>query len=255
MAQPDAPSAQNTFNFSNSSVGNASGSGSIYYYEATKKPLILDSSDDAKKTILFLSANPISTHQLRLDEEIREIEAGLQRSKYRDRFELKQRWALRPIDLQRALLDYKPQIVHFSGHGMGRAIAEPSVEATREISLAEQADVFEEGLVLEDATGQPKLLRTVALAALFKLFANSVECLVLNACYSEQQAQAIAQHIPYVIGMSEAIGDRAAIEFAIGFYDALGAGESVTRAYKLGCIAIQMADITEHLTPTIIQKS
>ena len=158
MAQPDAPSAQNTFNISNSSVGNMVGSGSIYHYEATKKPLIIDSSDDAKKTILFLAANPISTHQLRLDEEIREIEAGLQRSRYRDRFELKQRWALRPTDLRRALLDYKPQIVHFAGHGTGRATVEQSIEVTREISFAGQADIFEEGLVLEDATGRPKLV-------------------------------------------------------------------------------------------------
>ena len=77
---------------------------------------------------------------------------------------------------------------------------------------------------------------------------------MLNACYSEQQAKAIAQHIPYVIGMNQAIGDRAAIEFAIGFYDALGAGESVDFSYKLGCNAIQMAGIAEHLTPMLVEK-
>ena len=255
MAQPDAPSAQNNFDISNSSVVNIAGSGSIYHYEATKKPLILDSSDDAKKTILFLAANPISTHQLRLDEEIREIEEGLQRSRYRDRFELKQRWALRPTDLRRALLEYKPQIVHFAGHGTGRAISEPSVENQREISFAEQAEVFEEGLVLEDAIGQPKLVRTEALAALFELFADSVECVVLNACYSERQAKAIAQYIPYVIGMSRAIGDRAAIEFSIGFYDVLGAGESIDRAYMLGCVAIRMSGIAKHLIPILMKKA
>jgi hypothetical protein len=43
---------------------------------------------------------------------------------------------------------------------------------------------------------------------------------VLNACYSEIQANAIVQHIDYVIGMSQAIGDTAAIKFAMGFYDA-----------------------------------
>jgi hypothetical protein len=32
------------------------------------------------------------------------------------------------------------------------------------------------------------------------------------------QAEAIVKHIPYVIGMSKAIGDKAAIEFAVGFY-------------------------------------
>jgi hypothetical protein len=68
------------------------------------------------------------------------------------------------------------------------------------------------------------------------------------------QAAAISQHIPYVIGMNQAIGDRAAIEFAVGFYDALGAGRSVEFAYELGCSAIGMAGISEQLTPVLRRK-
>jgi hypothetical protein len=64
----------------------------------------------------------------------------------------------------------------------------------------------------------------------------------------------VAQHIPYVIGMNQAIGDRAALEFAVGFYDALGAGRSVEFAYNLGCSAIQLAGIAEHLTPVLKRK-
>lgn len=254
MTQPDGSSAQNTFNISNSSVGNVVGSGSIHHYEAAGKSLASDVSNAPQKTILFLAANPISTHQLRLDEEIREIEAGLQRSRYRDRFILQQRWALRPMDLRRALLECKPQIVHFAGHGIGRTTAAQTVETNRKISFADGTEVFDEGVVLEDTAGQPKLVRTEALSALFELLANSVECVVLNACYSEQQAKAIAQHVPYVIGMNQAIGDRAAIEFSIDFYDALGAGESIDRAYQLGAVAIRMAGISEHLTPIVVKR-
>jgi hypothetical protein len=270
MTQPNAESGQNIFNISGSSIGNVVGSGSIHYNEAPDKAvvseaIISETSAEPKKVLLFLAANPTDTYKLRLDEEVREIEAGLRRSQYRDRFELKQQWAVRPIDLRRAMLDCKPQIVHFSGHGIGQSTrdgvreasqreafqGDRSAEATREISLADDAAAFDEGLVLEDATGQAKLVSTEALSALFELFADSVECVVLNACYSERQASAIAQHIPYVIGMNQAIGDRAAIEFAVGFYDALGAGESVMRAYKLGRVAIQMLGISEHLTPTL----
>jgi len=93
-----------------------------------------------------------------------------------------------------------------------------------------------------------------ALAGLFELFADQVQCVVLNACYSDVQAVAIARHIPYVIGMNAAIGDRAAIEFAISFYDALGAGREIPFAYKLGCNAIQLAGIPESLTPVLHQK-
>jgi hypothetical protein len=265
MTQANSDSAQNTFNISNSPITNLSGSGSIYYSE-TANSETANSETAAQlskgvgpptRVILFLAANPVSTKPLRLDEEVREIESGLQRSKHRDRFELKQQWAVRPRDLQRAMLDYRPQIVHFSGHGVGQTTSHLTAESIREISIdngepANFESTTQAGLVLEDPTGQPKLVSTESLSALFELFADSVNCVLLNACYSEQQARAIAQHIPYVIGMNQAIGDRAAIEFAVGFYDALGAGESVERAYKLGCVAIQLSDIPEHLTPKLI---
>lgn len=183
------------------------------------------------KTILILSANPRGTDPLRLDEEVREIKAGMQRSRYRDRFVLEYQLAARPRDVQRAMLDYKPQIVHFCGHGAG-----------------------DKGLVLEDDAGKIKAVSTQALAALFELFASQVECVLLNACYSEVQAQAIAQHIKAVVGMNQAIGDRAAIEFATSFYDALGAGESVGFAFRSGKIAVQWAGIPEEKTPVLIQK-
>ena len=181
--------------------------------------------------ILILAANPKGTTPLRLDEEVREIDAGLERALHRDQFVLEQKWAVRPRDIQRAMLDINPSIVHFSGHGTG-----------------------DEGLVFEDETGQAKLVDGEALAGLFDLFADQVECVVLNGCYSEVQALAIAQHVNYVIGMKKAIGDRAAIEFAVGFYDALGSGRSVEFAYKFGCAAIRLAGIPEQLTPTLKKK-
>ncbi|GAX43823.1 GUN4 domain-containing protein [Tolypothrix sp. NIES-4075] len=183
------------------------------------------------KKILVLSANPKGTKPLRLGEEIREIKDGLRRARERERFIIESAEAVRYRDIRRAILDYEPHIVHFSGHGL------------------------EEGLVFEDETGREKLVEPQALAGLFKLFADQVECVLLNACYSEHQAKAIAQHINYVIGMSHAIGDKAAIEFAVGFYDALLARRSVEIAYQFGCNAIQMASIPEHLTPKLLKQA
>ncbi|NMG06433.1 CHAT domain-containing protein [Brasilonema sp. UFV-L1] len=184
-----------------------------------------------QQKILILTANPTNTSRLRLDEEVREIDEGLRRANKREKFKLEQRWAVRPRDIQRAMLDTNPQIAHFSGHGTG-----------------------DEGLVFEDETGQIKLVNGLALAELFSLFAEQLECVVLNGCYSEVQANAIAQHIPYVIGMNKAIGDKAAIEFAVGFYNALGAGKSVEFAYKFGCAAVRLAGIPEQLIPILKKK-
>ena len=183
------------------------------------------------RTILILAANPKDTPRLRLDEEVREIDNGLRRARKRDEFNLKQLWAPRPKDIRRAMLDYKPNIVHFCGHGEGA-----------------------EGIAFEDETGHTRLVRAEVLAEFFELFANYVECVFLNACYSEIQARAIAQHINYVIGVKEGIGDATAIRFAVAFYDALGAGESFEFAYKLARNAIQWADIPENLTPVLIKS-
>ncbi|MEJ6486844.1 AAA-like domain-containing protein [Nostoc punctiforme UO1] len=181
-----------------------------------------------KKKILIVSANPKNTDRLRLDEEVREIQAGLERSKKRDEFEIIPKFAVRPQDLRRALLDYEPEIVHFSGHGAST-----------------------QGLVLENDSGQAQLVSTEALTRLFGLFQDKVECVLMNACYSEVQAQAIFQHIDYVVGMNQEIGDEAAIEFAVGFYDALGADKSYEVAYEFGCISIDLKSIPESSAPVL----
>jgi hypothetical protein len=183
------------------------------------------------KTILILAANPLNRPQLRLDQEIREIEGGLERADKRDRFILEQKLATRPVDVRRAMLHFKPNIVHFCGHGSG-----------------------DEGIAFEDSNGQAILVSSIALAGLFELFADRVECVVLNACYSETQAEAIAKHIPYVIGMRQAIGDTAAIEFAVAFYDALGAGEGIEFAYRLACNAILWLLLPVDLMPVLMKK-
>ncbi len=190
--------------------------------------IALDLDHSMSKTILLLAASPVDQAKLRLDVEAREIDEGLRRSQHRDQFQLEKQGAVRTDDLRRALLDNKPQIVHFCGHGSG-----------------------EDGLVFEDQQGKTQLVSTDALANLFELFAGEIECVVLNACYSEVQAKAIVQHVGYVIGMNKAIGDKAAIKFSIGFYDALGGGRSVEEAYKFGCNAIQSEGIPEHLTPVL----
>lgn len=184
-----------------------------------------------RNRILFLAADPTDASRLRLGEELREIQEELQLARLREHFELHQRMSVRPADISQALLDVQPQIVHFSGHGTSSG-----------------------ALCFENQVGDTHPIQPDALAALFEQFANQVKCMVLNACYSEAQANAIAEHIGYVIGMNQAIGDKAAIAFSVGFYQALGAGRTIEEAYKLGCVQIRLQGIPEHLTPVFIKK-
>ena len=185
-----------------------------------------------KQRILILAANPVGPGPLRLDEEVREIQLGLRRSIGECVFEIHQAWAPRPRDVRRALLDYSPEFVHFCGHGAG-----------------------DEGLIFENDSGEPHLISTEALAGLFELFSAQIKCVVLNACYSDLQARAIAQHIEAVVGMQRAIGDQSAVEFAIGFYDAIAASRPPSEAFRFGCNAIQLAGAEGHLIPSLLLQS
>ncbi len=184
------------------------------------------------QTILFLAANPKNTNPLRLDEECRDIAAGLERSQHRDQFRFQSKWAVRVKDLRRAMLDWEPQILHFSGHGLG-----------------------EGGLVFENETGNAQRVSGSALAGLCQL-CPGLNCVVLNGCYSTAQAQEIQQYVPYVIGMNSAIADKAARVFAEAFYDALGAGRPVESAYDVGVNALELEGLaSEASIPVLLAQS
>lgn len=181
--------------------------------------------------MLFLSADPSDVSRLRLGEEFREIQEKLQLSKERSRFKLEQRTSVRPADISQAMLDLQPQIVHFAGHGTSDG-----------------------ELCFENSSGSMHPISANAMATLFEQFSSNLECVILNACYSENQAKAISNHIKYVIGMAKEIGDKAAISFAIGFYQAIGAGRTIEDAYKLGCVQIRLMGIDESLTPILLTR-
>jgi hypothetical protein len=178
--------------------------------------------------ILFLAANPKDTDQLRLDEEIRGIKQSLRQAEFRDMFEIEQEWAVRVSDLQGHLLRHKPDIVHFSGHG----------------SLSSE-------IILEDNIGNSQPLSVRALSQLFSILKDNIRCVVLNACYSKEQAHAIAKHIDCVIGMSSAIGDLAAKSFSVAFYQALGFGRDVKTAFDLGSLQIGLESLDEQDIPKL----
>ncbi|WP_243146728.1 hypothetical protein [Scytonema sp. UIC 10036] len=98
------------------------------------------------------------------------------------------------------------------------------------------------------------------LVALFELHSNYVKCVLLNTCYSSKAAEAISQHINYVIGMNQPIDDKAAIKFAKGFYDGLGYKildnqDMFQRAFNEGMVAIQMEDLSQGSIPVLKKNS
>ena len=169
--------------------------------------------------ILFFGANPEGLPRLRIDEEIREIQQTIKQGRERDRLSVQTEWAVRPRDITQALIDYEPHFVHFAGHGGG---SEGSYAA-------------------EDDLGYAQVIPVDGLVHAFKAVGGNVQCVIVNACSTDRLAQALTAVVPCVIGMRQPVGDRSAIRFSIGFYQALAAGMPVETAFDLGVAQLRMA--------------
>lgn len=168
--------------------------------------------------VLFFGANPPGTRSLRIDEEIREIQQTIRQGRERDNIKVETEWAVRPHDITRALIDFRPHFVHFAGHGGGE-----------EGSFAAEGD-----------TGFAHVIPVEGLVQAFRAVGREVRCVIVNACQTERLARALALVVPYVIGMRQPVGDRSAIRFSIGFYQALAAGEPVETAFEVGKAQLMM---------------
>jgi hypothetical protein len=180
--------------------------------------------------ILFLSANPSDAQQLQVLRECNDIDEKLRTAAYRDQFDLIQRHAITVDKLVEVLLRFEPQIMHFSGHGTNNS-----------------------ALVFQNAEGKAKVVPPSALTELFRIVNKNknIQCVFLNACYSEFQAEAISKYVDCVIGMSEAITDTAARDFAAYFYQALGFGQSVQDAFDLGVVQLKLFNISDEHIPKL----
>lgn len=181
--------------------------------------------------VLVVSANPVGTTQLALDEEVREITAGVRATPGRDVVELRSAWAMRPGDLLRELNEHAPAVLHFSGHGTadGR-------------------------LVFVNAAGSAQPVTGDAIAAAITSAGETVRVVVLNACFSAELAHALMRFVDIAVGMDRPIGDDAARVFAQAFYAALGYGSSVGRAFEQARAALMLEGIPEERTPQLVAR-
>src|SRR5712691_5673116 len=181
--------------------------------------------------ILFVAANADPDTPLAVDDEFRRIVVMIRASDARDQLQLLPCLAARPGDLQQGLLEHRPHVVHFSGHGNDRQ------------------------LLLCDDQGKPKLVSAEALRDLFESIEHQVRLVVLNACSTSKLASALVEQVDCAVGMRLPIGDKAAVTFAAALYRALGfPGRSVQEAFALGRNMLLLEGIPEEKTPELFAR-
>jgi tetratricopeptide (TPR) repeat protein len=201
--------------------------------------------------ILVVAANPLGSSALKLDHEVKTIKEALKRSRNRDNFDVDYQLAATPSELSRALLDFEPHILHFSGHGAGeKGLLFVSDESMGSLYRSDSGEVRSRST----DSNEIKFVPAQPLANLLKLCEDHLECVVLNACYSDVQGNAISANIPFTIGMRDQVADHVAIKFSQGFYDAIGAGKSYEKAFEWGKVAISFDLADEEAAKILILR-
>jgi hypothetical protein len=172
--------------------------------------------------LLFLNADPRGTERLRIGAETREILARLREARAESADDFVQRLGVRPEDIQHALDEVRPDIVHFSGHGGPDG-----------------------NLCFESADGGSQPVAKEHLVEAFRALRHRIRLVVLNACHSQPLAELIADHIDCAIGTGDEILDEAAIDFAAELYRALYAGHPVATAFALAQNQLRLKGMPE----------
>jgi NTP pyrophosphatase (non-canonical NTP hydrolase) len=170
----------------------------------------------ARVRILIVHASPTDEVDLRVSTEVREIRAAIQLAGRQREIEIDDLPAATTDDLRRALLSKEYEIVHFAGHANS------------------------ESIVLENRDGLSAVVKLADLAELLTRH-PSVRCVVLNAC--ESLATLTASIAPFTVGMEVSVDDQSAIEFAVGFYDAVARGKDIEFAVAEGKDAARLKQL------------
>ncbi len=198
--------------------------------------------------VLLFAANPPGTAPLDLAREFREIDEEVGRSPFRSAVELILVPGTRPVDLLRKLNENQPQVVHFSSHGDPDEIVlesdDPEADASglagSSLRSADERDMKkvvrpDEVETCDASPGPPAGVSKSALVSVLRSCdEGNLRLVVLNACHTRSQAEALTEVVDCVVSMNRTISDRAAIKFAASFYGALAFGRSVQNAFEQG---------------------
>lgn len=201
--------------------------------ETANKPE--NKTENTVKKILFFASSPINESRMQVEREATKIKEKHEASTHRANYEIIQNFATTPQRFLKLLLSEKPYILHFSGHGQA------SNDKTRG------------GLVLSDDQNYSQVVSAQTFARLFADLDFRVKCVIFNACYSEEHAQALLPYVDHVIGMNTAVKDSAAIKFAEGFYTALFESESIKIGYSGGLFEVDAYNLGVNI-PVLLPK-
>ncbi|MEG3085647.1 CHAT domain-containing protein [Sphingomonas sp. PB2P12] len=174
-----------------------------------------------KLRVLYLTASPATPNldPLRVDAEVNNVLKALRGAQHRDLVDFRHRPAATVQDLVDGLNDLRPHVVHFSGHA-GEGLLFDTADP---ITPGDQLVGYQHVASLLSATDQPPTL------------------VVLNACHTANGFEDMLQVAPVVIATNDRIGDSSAHIFAVQFYGAIAAAQTIGDAVRQARAMMEMA--------------
>ncbi|MEU2395894.1 CHAT domain-containing protein [Streptomyces sp. NPDC007369] len=144
--------------------------------------------------------------------EYRDIRSGIDGARYRDAVALDALPAAQLHDLTKRLIREVPTVLHFSGRGSPDG----------------------GGLRFLTGDGGDAPVRDRGLAKLLCEFVGEgLRAVVLNACWTSELAELLAEAVPCVIGTAGPVRDRECLLYARTLYSSLAHGRSVGQSHRI----------------------
>jgi hypothetical protein len=192
------------------------------------------SAKRAALRIALLVTNPERRASLQTGVEARDIEAALKASGNWDQIDLKIFLAPTLVNLLDALNQFKPNVLHFSGHGGGGALLFDNERAGADGGTVLNFEMV--GRVMQATAFRPDLL-------------------VLAACDTVSGADVFLSSVPAVVAMDDEIDDDAACDFSAQFYRSLASGASITNALTQAKLVLEHKGYADAQLPTLVSAT
>jgi hypothetical protein len=177
--------------------------------------------------ILILTANSKVT-PLRLATEVQTIRNAL--GEHSD-FSITHESEVQGGDFVGLLIQQKPDILHFAGHG-GR----------------------DDTITLRGGDDGEAPLTAEHLNTILRHIPEKPKLIVLNACHTSKFAEAIEPYVSVFVGSNGRIGDKAALHFSKVFYTNLACSLPISAAFELAKVSVHLAGHHSHLLELLPAK-
>jgi len=147
--------------------------------------------------LLFIGSNFKHKKVTRTEKEFETIRETLEGTYFGKLINFQYKFAVKRESLESIIDEFKPQVIHFSGHG------------NQYVGPLFDGDEFEYNSI--DMTED--------LANILYKFREHVEMVIFNVCDSANIARQVAKHITFTVGTKTATDDDSAIAFTRGFYE------------------------------------